>query len=140
MKKAIPVTLEHAQLRALGRRLGQMHPSDKQFLWLANALIIIGKGGDANATLCVKGKKGQDDKKAERHMTTQMAIRWIASRLYPLQEEKSPTKAQAIAEAAKAFDLDEENLKRACPTTAELKELVVFSWDSQRPRINKPRD
>lgn len=136
MKNNLPVTLEHAQLRKLAQKLARMHMADKQILWLATALKRIGSGYDANIELRVKRKKGQDEKKYSRHMNNQMAIRWIAGRMNPIGDEKPPLKNEAIQEAALAFDLDFDNLNRICPTEEELKKLVEFDWDSQRPKIN----
>ena len=136
MRNNPPVTLEHAQLRKLAQKLARMHMADKQILWLATALNRIGSGNDANIELGVKRKKGQDEKKASRHMNNQIAIRWIASRMYPIDGEPPPLKSVAIQEAALAFNLDYDNLNRICPTEEDLKKLVEFDWDSQRPKIN----
>ena len=136
MNKKIPVTFEHAMLRQLSQKLRRLHEDDIEIVWLANALLLIGSGKDANIELGVKRKKGQDEKKTAKHMANQIAIRWIAGRMNPIDGESPPEKHVAISEAAKAFDLDEDNLKRACPSEAELKALVEFDWDSQRPKIN----
>ena len=141
MTNNLPETFEHAQLRKLAQKLARMHMADKQILWLATALKRIGSGSDANIELGVKRKKGQDKKKALRHMDNQIAIRWIASRMNPFDDdEEPPLKIVAIQEAALRFNLDYDNLNRICPKEEELKKLVKFDWDSQRPRINKPRD
>jgi hypothetical protein len=140
MKNNLPVTFEHVQLRKLAQKLARMHMADKQILWLATALKRIGSGNDANIELGVKRKKGQDEKKSLRHMKNQMAIRWIAGRMNPIHDEPPPLKNVAVQEAALAFELDYENLDRICPTEEDLKKLVEFDWDSQRPKINKPRD
>jgi hypothetical protein len=140
MNKNQPVTYEHAKLRELAQKLSQAHTGDKQIQWLANALNRIAFGHDANTELGVQKGKGQDEKKQRRHMTNQIAIRWIAGRMHPIDGEKPPKKNIAIREAAEAFNLDEDNLKRACPTLPELKSMVEFDWDSQRPKIKKPRD
>ena len=140
MNKKIPVTFEHEMLRQLSQKLRRMHEDDIEIVWLANALLLIGLGKDANIELGVKRKKGQDEKKTVQYMENQIAIRWIAARMNPIHDESPPNKSVAISEAAIAFGLDEENLKRACPNEAKLKDLVKFYWDSQRPMINKPRD
>jgi hypothetical protein len=136
MSPTRPVTLEHAKLRKLAQRLANLHMNDKQFRWLATALDRIASGNDANVELGVKRKKGQDDKKFIRHMKNQMAIRWIAGRMNPIDGEVPPLKIVAVQEAAAAFDLDYDNLNRVCPTEEDLKKLVKFDWDSQRPKIN----
>jgi hypothetical protein len=111
----------------------------------------IGKGADANKALGVKRSKGHDDKKAQAHLQTQMAIRWIAGRLNSElvidsegrlvpEVEKPPTKAAATREAARLFGLNLENLQRACPSIEKLNRLANFNWDGQRPLLNKPRD
>ncbi len=110
--------------------------ADKQMLALASALNRIASGNDANIELGVKRGQGQDDKKEQKHLTNQIAIRWIAGRMHPIDGEQPPTKSMAIREAALVFDLDEDNLKRQCPSEVVLKELVEFDWDSQRPKIN----
>ena len=141
-KAKLPVTLEHATLRALAAKLGHVNQyiDDPNILWLANALHEIGCGRDANEALGVKRGQGQDDKKMHQHMSNEIAIRWIAARMNPSNGDKPPKKAEAIHEAAEHFSIDEENLKRACPNIEKLKELVTFKWDSQRPRLVKPRD
>ena len=136
MNKKLPVTVEHAELRELAKRLMHMHPTDKKIIWLATALQSIGSGTDANTALGVKRGKGHDDEKFEKHMKNQMAIRWIAGRMNPIDGEKPPLKNVAVEEAALHFGLEVDNLKRACPSKAELKALVEFDWDSQRPRNN----
>jgi hypothetical protein len=146
-----PVYLEHARLRALAKRLGELHADDAEILNLATELMQIGYGVDANEALGVKRGKGHDDKKAQAHMKTQMAIRWIACRLNSVgpvdsegrmtpDPEEPPTKAAAIKEASRLYGLNPENLHRACPTKAELTRLADFGWDDQRPVINKTRD
>ena len=135
MNKKIPVTLEHAKLRKLAQRLARMHMADKQILWLATALNRIGSGNDANIEFGVKRRKGQDDKKFNQHMKNQMAIRWIAGRMNPLKGDPPKSTTEAIHEAATLFNLEPENLSRVCPTDEELKKLVFFYWDSQRPKI-----
>lgn len=147
MNKNQPVTYEHSKLSELAQRLGRAHPDDEQMQWLAIALNRIACGNDANTELGVQKGKGQDDKKQRRYLTNQIAIRWIAGRMHPIDGEKPPKKNIAIREAAEAFNLDEDNLKRACPTLPELKSLVEFEWNSQRPKIDnqdskikKPRD
>lgn len=136
MNKKKPVTYEHAKLRRLAQRLGQLHMADKQMLALASALNRIASGNDANIELGVQRGRGQDDKKERNSLANQIAIRWIAGRMNPIDGERPPTKSIAIREAALAFHLDEDNLKRQCPSEAALKELVEFDWDSQRPKIN----
>lgn len=136
MNKKIPVTLEHAKLRKLAQRLARMHMADKQILWLATALKRIGSGNDANIEFGVKQRKGQDDKKFNKHMKNQIAIRWIAGRMNPSKGEAPKFTTEAIQEAATLFNLEPENLSRICPTDEELKNLVEFDWDSQRPKIN----
>ena len=136
MTKKLPVTLEHAKLRELAQILAHLHPTDKKILWLATALQSIGSGTDANTALGVKRGKGHDDEKFEKHMKNQMAIRWIAGRMNPIDDEKPPLKNVAVQEAASHFGLEVDNLKRACPSEAKLKALVEFDWDSQRPRNN----
>jgi hypothetical protein len=135
MTEKIPVTFERAKLCQLANKLERMHKDDIEILWLSAALLRIGSGKDANIELGVHRKKGQDDKKAKKSMEIQMAIRWIAGRMN-LDGEPPPDKAFAIREAANLFKLNEENLKRQCPTVAKLKALVEFDWDSQRPKIN----
>jgi len=136
MNKNPPVTYEHALLLRLAKKLGRIHMADMQILWLATALKRIASGNDANIELGIKRRKGQDDQKFNRHMKNQMAFRWIAAILNPPDGEPAPDKSEAIRQAAIAFDLDEDNLKRACPSEEELKAMVVFDWDSQRPKIN----
>ncbi len=110
--------------------------ADMQLLALASALNRIASGNDANIELGVQRGPGQDHKKERKHLANQIAIRWIAARMNPIDGERPPTKNIVIREAALLFDLDEDNLKRQCPSKAELKELVEFDWDSQRPKIN----
>jgi len=140
MTPTAPVTLEHTTLRQLATRLGQLHADDAEILNLATSLYQIGCGTDANVALGVKRSKGHDDKKAEAHYLTQIAIRWIAGRMNPIDGENPPKRIDAIREAAEAFCLDVDNLARACPSKQRLTELAAFDWDSQRPQINKPRD
>ncbi len=147
MNKNQPVTYEHAKLKELAQKLGRTNTNDKQMQWLADALNRIAHGNDANTELGIQKGKGQDEKKQRRYLTNQIAIRWIAGRMNPINGEKPPKKNFAIREAAEAFNLDEDNLKRACPTLPELKSMVEFDWDSQRPKIEnqkskikKPRD
>jgi hypothetical protein len=139
-KHTNPVTLEHARLRQLATRLGKLHLDDPEILDLATSLYQIGCGEDANLVLKVKRGKGQDTGKAEAHYDTQIAIRWIAGRLNPIDNSTPPSKITAISEAAVAFKLDQDNLARACPSEEKLKTLVEFEWDSQRPQLKKPRD
>lgn len=136
MNERLPMTYQHAKLMQLAKRLARMHMADKQMLWLATALLRISLGEDANLELGVKRRKGQDQKKYYRHLQNQIAIHWIAGRMNPIDGSPPPTKSVAISEAAMAFDLDEDNLKRACPGEAELKTMAVFDWDSQLPKIN----
>lgn len=134
MTSTEPVSLEHARLRNLANRLGQQNRDDAEILWLATALNQIGYGLDANEALEVKRSKGHDDKKGKAHYQTQMAIHWIAGRMNPSDGESPPKKSVAIAEAAKAFQLEVENLTRECPNLTALKKMASFAWDSQRPR------
>jgi hypothetical protein len=136
-----PVTFEHARLRQLSNKLKSLHPEDSEILELAEQLFQIGDGSDANIVLGVKRSQGQNPNKEDAHYVTQMAIRWIAGRLNPLDgEEPPPSKVAVIEEAATAFDLDVENLARACPSLKELKSIATFEWDSQRPRLTKCKD
>ena len=140
MTSSRPVTREHAILRQLATRLGQLHADDAEILNLATSLYQIGCGIDANVALRVRRSKGHDDKKAEAHYLTQRAIRWIAGLMNPIDGEKPPKKSIAIAHAANAFGLDVDNLTRACPNKQRLTEMATFDWNSQRPLLNKPRD
>lgn len=136
-----PVTIEHVKLRQLAIKLGKLNASDDmQMHWLAKALHQIGCGNDANVALGLKRSKGQDDKKGQAHYLTQIAIRWIAGVMNPIDDGKPPKKIDAIREAAQLFNLDEDNLARACPKKERLSELATFDWDSQRPQLNKIRD
>lgn len=137
---SVPVTFEHAKLRQLSDKLRLLHTADGEILKLANQLYQIGCGADANETLGIKRSKGQDGAKENARFMTEIAIRWIAGRMYPDKEEKPPKKAVALEEAAKAFGLEVENLARACPSLKDLKSMVVFDWDSQRPRMTKCKD
>ena len=136
MTKNPPVTVEHAKLRQLAKKLEGMHKDDIEIVWLANALLRVGSGKDANVELGVPRKRGQGEKKAEKSMAIQVAIRWIAGRTNQDDGAPPPKKIDAIREAAKFFKLDEDNLKRQCPSLAKLKTLVEFDLDSQRPKIN----
>jgi hypothetical protein len=135
-----PVTFEHARLRQLSNKLKSLHHEDSEILELAEQLNRIGCGSDANVVLGVKRSQGQNPDKEDAHYVTQMAVRWIAGRLNPLGGEEPPSKVVAIGEAATAFDLDVENLARACPSLIELKSIATFEWDSQRPRLTKCKD
>lgn len=137
---SVPVTFEHARLRQLSDKLRLPHKEDDEILKLVDQLYQIGCGADANETLGVKRSKGQDAAKEIVRYKIEIAIRWIAGRMYPDKEEKPPKKAVAIEEAAEAFGLEVENLARACPNLKELKSMAVFDWDSQRPRITKSKD
>lgn len=139
MRSTTPVNLEHARLRALATHLKGLHPDDTNILWLVTALNRIGSGTDANEALGIKRGKGHDAKKAEAHYLTQVAIRWIAGRMN-LENETPPKKRVAIEEAATAFGLEVDNLTRACPSIKKLTQIATFSWDSQRPRLQKPGD
>lgn len=110
--------------------------ANKQMLALASALNRIASGNDANIELGVQRGKGQDDKKERQHLANQIAIRWIAGRMNPIDGERPPKRNVAIQEAATLFKLEYENLNKACPNLQELKSLVEFDWDSQRPKIN----
>jgi len=139
--KDIPVTLEHAKLRQVAAKLAKLGAQDEEILSLSNALHQIGCGEDANVVHGVKRTKGQDEKKELAHYWNQMAIRWIAGRMNPIDpSEVPPFREQAIREAAEHFDLDVGNLKRACPSEVDLRKMVYFEWDSQRPQLKKPRD
>jgi hypothetical protein len=139
VKPSIPVTLEHARLRTLGSKLASIHAGDPQLKALASALYRIGCGEDANVVFGLKRGKGQNPAKAQAHYKTQLAIRWIAGYMNP-GDGSSPSKTAAISEAADQFELDPENLTRACPSIAALQEIAEFDWDSQRPSLTKPRD
>lgn len=140
MNKKMPVTFEHAKLRRLAKKLKRFHKDDIEILWLASALQCIGSGKDANIEFGVQRGKGQDDKKERKHLANQIAIRWIAGRMNPIDGERPPMRKVAIEEAATLFNIDYENLDKACPNLQKLKTLVEFDWDSQRPKIQKPRD
>ncbi len=136
MTDKIPETLEHARLRALASRLASLHLDDIELSELASVLHRIGCGEDANVALGVNRGKGQSQAKEEAHYKTQRAIRWIAGYMNP-GDGSTPVKTAAISEAAELFELDPENLARACPTIEKLREIATFNWDSQRPSLTK---
>jgi len=136
VSQKIPVTLEHARLRAMAARLASLHLDDPELSELALALHRIGCGEDSDTALGINRGKGQSQSKEEAHYKIQQAIRWIAGYMNP-GDGSTPLKTAAISEAAELFGLDHENLTRACPNLEKLREIATFNWDSQRPSLSK---
>ena len=128
------VRKDQARLRKLARMLADLPNPTKDTEFLSSALSEIASGGDANAALGVKAKRGERKGEHDRlsKMRLQHFMSWVTLAIKPIEDEgQGYTLKKAIEIAKKNFkDLPAESSLHRYWTRFSGKRKIVFQLES----------